>query len=520
MSVDPFVREIVGAQLRSAAREMFVTLGRASQSPIIYEVLDYACGVCDADGGLVAEAEGIPGFIGTLGHAAQEILAQHEHDLTEGDVYVLNDPFRGGGTHLSDVALVAPIYFGGARVAFAVNKAHWTEVGGVSAGSWTPATREIHQEGLIFSGVALYRGGDLNDGLVELIRANVRLPDATLGDLFAGVAGLQTARRRVHDICRRFGVPVLREAMQELHDVGERRALTALLGLPAGVYEASDVMDDDGVSDDALPVRVSVEVSPNGMRCDFTGSAAQVPGSVNSTWSSLHAACRSAYKAVIGPDIATTDGLFRPLEIVAPEGSIFTATYPAAVGVYWESSDFATDLIWKALAPVVPQRLPAGHHLSVCGTIISGPDFILVEAQAGGWGATIDRDGVSALYPCGDGDTRNIPAEVCEHRYPIRVRRYELRRDTAGAGRRRGGRGLVREYELLCDEASLTTSFGRHRFPPWGVDGGGPGSENAVEVVRAGEPIARSGKLSNFALRRGDVVRILTGAGGGWGPSA
>lgn len=520
MSVDPFVREVVGAQLRSAAREMFVTLGRASQSPIIYEVLDYACALCDADGYLVAEAEGIPGFIGTLGHAAQEILAEHGEDMGEGDVYVLNDPFRGGGTHLSDVALVAPIYFSGTRVAFAVNKAHWTEVGGVSAGSWSPATREIHQEGLIFSGIPLYRRGDLNDALVELIRANVRLPDATLGDLFAGVAGLDAARQRVQDMCLRFGLPVLFEAMRELHDIGARRALAALRDLPAGTYEATDFMDDDGVSKEPVPVRVAVEISPDHIRCDFTGSAAQAPGAVNSTWSSLHAACRSAFKAVIGPDLATTDGLFRPLEIVAPEGSIFNATYPAAVGVYWESSDFATDLIWKALAPVVPERLPAGHHLSVCGTLISGRGFILVEAQAGGWGAACDRDGVSALYPCGDGDTRNIAAEICEHRYPIRVLRYELRRDQAGDGRRRGGRGLVREYELLCDGAVLTTSFGRHRFPPWGVDGGAPGSENAVEVLRAGELVARSGKLSDFPLQRGDVVRILTGSGGGWGPPA
>jgi N-methylhydantoinase B len=520
MSIDPFVREIVGAQLRSAAREMFVTLGRASQSPVIYEVLDYACGVCDADGHLVAEAEGIPGFIGTLGHAAQEIIAQREGDIEEGDVFILNDPFRGGGTHLSDVALVAPIYFDGARVAFAVNKAHWTETGGVSAGSWSPATREIHQEGLIFSGVALYRNGQLNDALVDVIRANVRLPDATLGDLFAGIAGLETARQRVHDICRRFGVPVLSQAMQELHDIGTRRALTALSRLPAGVYEATDLMDDDGDSDEPVPVQVAVEISADGMRCDFTGSGAQAPGAVNSTWSSLHAACRSAYKAVIGPDLQTTDGLFRPLEVVAPAGSVFNATYPAAVGVYWESSDYATDLIWKALAPVVPERLSAGHHLSVCGTLITGRDFILVEPQAGGWGAAFDRDGVDGLYPCGDGDTRNIPAEVCEHRYPIRVLRYELRRDAAGAGRRRGGRGLVREYELLCEGASLTTSFGRHRFPPWGVDGGAPGSENAVEVLRNGELVARSGKLSSFPLQRGDVVRILTGAGGGWGPSA
>jgi N-methylhydantoinase B len=521
VSVDAFTREVIGHQLRAAAREMFVTLGRASQSPIIYEVLDYACGICDGDGGLVAEAEGIPGFIGVLGHAAQEIIEQHGDTMNAGDVYVLNDPFRGGGTHLSDVALIAPIHCGSEVVAFAVNKAHWTEVGGASPGSWAPGTGEIYQEGLIFPGVHVYQQGELNDGLVELIRANVRLPSMTIGDLFAGVAALRAAQQRVQDMCRRFGAATMRAAMDELHDLGERRALLALAELPAGTYEADDWLDDDGVTDEPLYVRVRVDVAPDRFVCDFTGSAAQSRGSVNCTWSSLHAACRSAYKAVVGPQLATNDGLFRPLQVVAPEGCIFNATRPSPVGVYWESSDFATDLVWKALAEVVPERLTAGHHLSVCGLVLSGERdgeaFILVEPQAGGWGAAFDRDGTSGLFPCGDGDTRNIPAEVAETRYPIRVLRHELRRDDAGSGRFTGGRGVIREYELLADEAELTISFGRHRFPPWGAAGGAPGSENAVEIHRGGDRVKRAGKLSRFALRRGDVIRVVTGSGGGWG---
>jgi N-methylhydantoinase B len=521
VTVDAFTREVIGHQLRAAAREMFVTLGRASQSPIIYEVLDYACGICDGNGGLVAEAEGIPGFIGVLGHAAQEMLKQHGATMRDGDVYVLNDPFRGGGTHLSDVALVAPIYCDSRVVAFAVNKAHWTEVGGASPGSWAPGAGEIYQEGLIFPGVTVYREGQLNETLVELIRANVRLPSMTIGDLLAGVAALRAAQQRVHDMCRRFGPAALRAAMDELHDLGERRALLALADLPPGTYEADDWLDDDGVTDQPLHVRVRVEIGADRFVCDFTGSAPQSQGSVNSTCSSLHAACRSAYKAVIGPELATTDGLFRPLQVVAPEGCLFNATWPSPVGVYWESSDFATDLVWKALAEVVPERLPAGHHLSVCGLVLSGgrngQQFILVEPQAGGWGAAIDHNGTSALFPCGDGDTRNIPAEVAETRYPIRVLRHELRRDDAGRGRFTGGRGLIREYEVLSDGAELTTSFGRHRFPPWGAAGGAPGSENAVEIYRGDQRVARAGKLARFALRRGDVIRILTGSGGGWG---
>lgn len=241
MSLDVFTREIIGHQLQAAAREMFVTLGRASQSPVIYEVLDYACGLCDAEGGIVAEAEGIPGFTGTLGHAAREILEQHGEELGSGNVYVLNDVYRGGGTHLSDVALVAPIFWEDRLVAFAVNKAHWTEVGGAAPGSWNPAATDIHQEGLIFPGVPVYRKGELNQELVDLIRANVRLPDMTVGDLLAGVAGLRAAEARIQEICTRFGFETVLRAMVELHDLGERRARLALAGLPHGVYEAEDL---------------------------------------------------------------------------------------------------------------------------------------------------------------------------------------------------------------------------------------------------------------------------------------
>jgi N-methylhydantoinase B len=337
------------------------------------------------------------------------------------------------------------------------------------------------------------------------------------------VAALRAATQRVQGMCRRVGRKTLLSAMDELHDLGERRARLALAELPSGTYEAADFLDDDGVTDEPLEVRVRVELGADRFVCDFTGSASQSRGSVNSTWSSLHAACRSAYKAVVGPELATNDGLFRPLHVVAPEGCVFNATHPAPVGVYWESSDSATDLVWKALAEVVPDRLTAGHHLSVCGLVLSGTRngerFILVEPQAGGWGAAADRDGTSGLFPCGDGDTKNIPSEVAETRYPIRMLRHELRRDDAGKGRFSGGRGLIREYEILADGAELTTSFGRHRFPPWGVAGGAPGSENAVEIYRGGMRVARAGKLARFELQRGDVVRIVTGSGGGWGRS-
>lgn len=523
-SFDPFTLEIIASQFRAAAREMFVSLGRASQSPIIYEVLDYACGLTDARGQLVAEAEGIPGFIGVLGDAAQAILRKHGGDLRPGDIFITNDPYDGGGSHLSDVALIAPIFFEGELIAFGVNKSHWTEVGGMAAGSWTTDATEIYQEGLLFPAVRLYDGGEPIRPLFDLIEANVRTPAMTLGDLRAGVAALRVTQERAAALCAKYGAAAAKAAIARLLDQGERAARARLAALPAGTYRASGFLDNDGLSDDPVPIQVAVTISPDEFACDFSGSAAQTRGPINTTWSSLGASCKSIFKAIIDPGMPTNDGVFRPLRITAPPGCVFNAQRPAPVSTYWESGDYATDLIWHALAEIVPDRLTAGHSLSVCGTIMAGHDekgqpWILVEPQAGGWGASRWEDGESGLVVAGDGETYNIPVEVAETRFPIRVERYTLNFDGAGAGRRRGGRGLIREYRVLAEGgAELTASFGRHKFPPWGVAGGRDGSVNAVEVCDGDAPLFRKGKVTRHRLKKGDLVRLITGAGGGWGP--
>ncbi|MBI3763614.1 MAG: hydantoinase B/oxoprolinase family protein [Chloroflexi bacterium] len=520
-SPDPFTLEIIACQLRAAASEMFVAVGRASQSPIIYEVLDYACGITDARGQLVAEAEGIPGFIGVLGDAAQAILDKYSDDLRPGDIFITNDPYGGGGSHLSDVALIAPIFFDGELVAFGVNKSHWTEVGGMSAGSWTTDSTEIYQEGLLFPAIRLYHRGEANRALLDLLEVNVRTPAMTLGDLHAGVAALKVTQERVGGLCAKYGVGAVRAAIERLLDQGERAARARLADLPPGAYRASGFLDDDGLTDDPIPIQVAVTITPDEFICEFTGSAPQTRGPINTTWSSLGASCKAVFKAIIDPHLPTNDGVFRPMKIIAPPGCVFNALRPAPVSTYWESGDYATDLIWRALAEVVPDRLSAGHSLSVCGTILTGEDghrrrWILVEPQAGGWGASEWEDGESGLVVAGDGETYNIPIEVAETRFPIRVERYALNEDGAGAGRRRGGRGLVREYRLLA-EAELTASFGRHKFPPWGAAGGRDGSVNAVEVHDGDRLILRAGKVSHHRLKKGDLVRLITGTGGGWG---
>jgi N-methylhydantoinase B len=521
---DRFTTDVLREAFLAVADEMFVSLQRTSQSPVIYEVLDFGVGITDADGRLVSQGNGIAGFLGPLGEATRATLALVSH-LEPGDVVATNDPYAGGGTHLSDVALVRPIFAGGRVIAFAAAKGHWMEVGGKDPGSWTADSTEIYQEGLQLPFVKAYRRGARDRDVVAILRANSRLPDMVEGDLVAQAACLEVAERRVLELCERYGIETVTDAMREVHARSEALSLAALARLPRGVYEAEDFLDDDGVGGDPIPIRARVTLEPDRMVVDLTGSSAQVRGPVNCTWSGLVSGIRTVFKAVTDAEEPASDAWFRPLEIVCPPGSVFNAVRPAPVAAYFEATEAATDLVWKALAPALPETLTAGSFVSVCATSIAlahpdtGEPTLLVEPQPGGWGASAVKDGEHALVSVGDGETYTIPVEVAEQRYGVLVERLALDVvDGAGAGRRRGGRGVVREYRILSDDAVLTVAFGRHRFAPWGVDGGRDGSVNAIEVVPAdGGPVRRFGKAAAHALRRGDLVRLITGTGGGHG---
>jgi N-methylhydantoinase B len=525
MSLDPFTVEIIRHQLIAAAEESFVILGRSSQSPIIYEVLDYACAITDRFGNLIAQANGVPGFLGTLSFAVKAVLDKYPAaSLHPGDTLITNDPYTGGGTHLSDVALVAPIFEAGELIAFSVNKAHWTEVGGMAAGSWTTDSTEIYQEGLQFPILYIGRDYKLDQALIDLIKANVRTPERTVGDLYAGVASLRTAEGRVKEISARYGVQTFESSVAEILNHGERMARLELSRLPKGTYAAEDWMDDDGLSGDPVYVRVKVSISKEEFVCDFSGSSPQVPGAINCTITRLYSACRSIFKAITDPGFPANDGWFRPVRVVCPEGTVFTARRPAPVSTYWETGAYACDLLWHALFPIAADRLTAGHFLSICGTIVSGKDekgedFILVEPQAGGWGAGATKDGESGLVAVGDGETYMLPVEICEARYPLRVEQYMFNTAPMGAGKYRGGFGLVREYRILCKDARLTATFGRHSYPPWGAMQGQEGSANGVLVLHHGgqrTPTCK-GKLARHPLKAGDRVRLITAVGGGYG---
>jgi N-methylhydantoinase B len=525
MKFDPFTASIIQDQLIAAAEESFIRLGRSSQSPIIYEVLDYACAITDRNGDLIAQANGVPGFLGTLTFAVKAVIEKYsKEDLRPGDMFITNDPYSGGGNHLSDVALIAPIFYKEVLIAFSVNKAHWTEVGGMAAGSWTTDSTEIYQEGLQFPIIYLGKNYEPDQSLVDLIAANVRTPDRTLGDMYAGIASLRAAERRLHEIVKRYGLKTFLQSVSSILEKGENTALRALKALPKGSFFAEDWMDDDGLSDRPVYVRVNVTITDTEFIADFTGSSPQVRGPINSTRTRLFSACRSIFKSITNPASPVNDGWFRPVKVICPDGTVFTAVRPAAVSTYWETGAYAVDLIWRALFPVLSDRLTAGHSLSVCGTIISGKtedgkDFILVEPQAGGWGAGATKDGESGLVVVGDGETYIMPVEVCESRYPLLIDQYGFHKSLKGNGKFRGGFGLIKDYRVLCDKAQITATFGRHKYPPWGWGGGQDGSSNGVMVLpkESASPVIWKGKLARYPLKGGDVARLITGTGGGYG---
>ncbi len=523
---DPFTLEIIKDALVAIGDEMFVALGRTSKSPIIYEVLDYACGLTDARGQILAQGQGVTGFLGTLTQAVEEVRRKFDGRIFPGDIFITNDPYGGGGTHPSDVSLILPVFFRGEIVAFMVNKAHWTEVGGKDPGSWTTDATEVYQEGLVFPCIKLFERGNAITSILDIVAANVRLPDMTLGDLWAGVAALRVGERRFTELCAKYGPATVQASIARLLDHGEALTRHELKKLPQGTFEAEDFIDDDGIGNGPFRVVVRVTITADEFVCDFTGTHPQVPGPINATRTGLLSSIRTIFKAVSGPHIPVNEGCFRPVRVICPPRTIFTAERPAPVSTYWETKAYAIDLVWKALAPVLPERLTAGHFLSVCGTVISGrhPDtgdlFILVEPQAGGWGAGAEKDGESGLVCSGDGETYVIPVEVTETRHGVLVDQFTFNVDDGGAGAFRGGRGLIRDYRITSEEAHLTVTFGRYKFPPWAIDGGRPGTPNLVRILHRDGRRVEFGKCARYPLVRDDVARLMTGSGGGWGDPA
>lgn len=524
MKIDVFTTEIIKDTIVSLGEEMFNAMVRTSMSPIIYETTDFAVGATDAEGNLLAQGNGVTAFLATLDTAVQSLLTHYNQDeIFSGDVFITNIPYEGGGTHLSDVVIMVPVFDSDRLIAWTVNKAHWTEVGGAQPGSVSTIATEIYQEGLQFPFLKLYERGKINKPLVELIRVNVRLPDSTLGDMHAGVAAANVGAKRVEEIVEKYGCDAVLHAMNELLDYGERMTLTELKKLPNAVYEAEDIVEEDGLGNGPFTIKVKITISDDKMIADYTGTDAQVAGPINCTYTGLVTGVRCLFKAVTNTEIPANGGCFRALEIICPDGTIVSAQKPAPVSLYYEPLIAAIDVMWKALAPVLPDRLPAGHQRSVGATFLSGihPDtgelFVMGEPLVGGWGASDRLDGDSGQFCCANGETFNIPTELFESRYGVQIDQYAFHDADGGAGEFRGGKGVVLDYRVTSEEAFLTYAASRTESKPWGMQGGLEGSNNYAQILRHDGSVERHHMCTTVKVMKGEVIRLTTGTGGGFG---
>lgn len=517
---DAVTHEVITGKLLAMVDEMAIVLARASMSPVVYEVLDFACGICDSRGDLVAQTNGITIFTGTFSRQVRFIVERFGNDMAPGDTFLTNDPFEGG-THACDFAIVRPIFANGKIIAYSIAVAHLLDVGGAVAGSLPPDATSVFQEGLRLPGVRLTRSDRLVDDIIRIITENVRLPHLVLGDINAELAAVRIAERRILETVAKYGAAALEATFARLIATSETRARAVISALPDGDYHATDIIDGDGETDDPILAEVTVRIRGSEIEVDFTGSSPARNAPINCSRGALTSAVKTVMKALVAPQEPSNDGWFRPLKVTAPSGTVFTAEKPSPTGWYYEGAAQASELVWKALAPLAPERFPAGTYMSLCATYLSGsgPDglFVHIEPQNGGWGATQKRDGASGLIAITDGDTYNYSVELLEAKFPVLIRRYDYNVEAGvGAGRHRGGFGLVREYEIECDDAILYASFGRTATRPWAVDSGSEGSLNGIEVARGGS-LRRLTRTPRFPLERGDRVRILTGGGGGWG---
>jgi N-methylhydantoinase B len=525
VSVDPITREVIQNRLISIVREMSHTLTRAAYSPIVYEVKDFSNVLLRANEDLVAQAEGIPVFLGAMSPVLEAVLERYRlAEVRPGDVYISNDPYTGNGTHKNDVNVVRPIFADDEPVLFAVSKAHWTDIGGKDPGSWSPDATSTYQEGVSIPPLRLVREGRVNDELLEMVLSNTRMRASNEGDLLAQLAACHVAEQRVSELLGRYGWPDLDAYVASLCDYAEALVRDEIGRLPDGIYEAEDWVDGDGVVDEPFPVPVRAVISGTSLELDFTGCGDQRYGGCgNATWASTVSAARVAYKCVTLPHSVTNQGFYRPLTIRTRPGSLLHPVPPAPCTIWGDVGRAVIEAVLRGVGQADPSRMIAGFYGNVDGLAIAGDDprsgkqYVHFSPYAGGWGARADKDGINGLCPIINGDNSNVPCEVVENRYPLRVEQYSLQQDSGGAGRRRGGLGIRIDYRVLSENTTVSASLDRYRIRPPGVFGGGDGALSGL-YVDVGDGVDRPAhKVAGLEVPRGALISHRTGGGGGYG---
>jgi len=547
---DPTTLEIYRALYTSVAEEMGIALRRTAFSPNIKERRDYSCAVFDAQGRVIAQGDHMPVHLGSMPMAVAAVL--REVKLKPGDVVAINDPFSGG-THLPDVTLVMGVWerLGGKEekgkrekgkhlklnsshfpsspvpllppMFYVANRAHHADIGGATPGSMGMAT-DIYGEGLCIPAIRLVREGELDDDVMRLILANVRGLDERRGDFQAQIGSLKTGAVRLMEIVERRSAREAAEYAAHLIEYSGRLMRHAIRAIPDGDYEAEDVLDDDGVSDREVPIRVRITIKGTEARVDFNGSAPQVAGPINAVEAITVSAVSYVFRCLLGDDVPASAGLMIPIEVIAPAGTVVNAVHPASVaGGNVETSQRIVDALFKALALAQPARIPAASQGTMNNLTIGGIDsrpgsiareFSYYETIAGGMGARPSQDGINAVHTHMT-NSLNTPAEALEYAYPLRVREYKIRKGSGGKGKHRGGDGVIREIETLVP-ARMSLLADRRKHGPYGLAGGDDGKPGTAAILRDGRARRLKSKGS-WELEAGDRVRIETPGGGGFG---
>ena len=526
---DPFTTEIVRSYLQSSVRIMAETTRRTAYSTLFSEGLDFTCAIFDSNGRMVAQALGMPLHAGTLHDTVQNIIKTYV-DFEEGDVILQNDPYNGG-SHQGDVAVVSPIFHDRELVGFAINRGHWTDVGGMSPGGWSGTARDVVQEALLIPPVKLYKGGTLSREVRDLILRNVRMAKQCWGDIQAQVASNIAAERRFKALIDKYGLTLVRDAMEDAIRYSRRRFTALLDQLPDGAWHGEEFYEDDGHG--GGPYRINVTATKKGRKLviDFAGTDAQARGPINATLTVTKASAYSAVMATVDPGAPLLNaGVLDMIEVRAPIGTIVNPVYPAPV--YCCTSDPCHRIfegVLKALGQAAHHRMTAGTYCSGnCVTAAgtdpeSGDEFLWYEFECGGCGARPNKDGNNVEWAL-MGNLMTESMEVWETRYPVRFERYEMITDSGGAGKYRGGLGVSRQLNHLAD-TTFTTAFGdRHVIAPWGLEGGKEGRPNSFTVIRGGVEMdfptmfgtSSPAKFSLIPLKAGDILDVSAGGGGGY----
>jgi N-methylhydantoinase B len=528
-AIDPITLEVLRNALKSIADEMGAVLKRTSFSPNIKERMDASCAIFDAEAQLVAQAEHVPVHLGSMLRAVSVTVAAVGR-VEEGDVIIVNDPFTGG-SHLPDITVVAPVHApkdqGGRHIGYVATRAHHADVGGMEPGSMPGKSQETYQEGLIIPAVRLYRRGEVQEDVMRMILANVRTPEERRGDLNAQLAALRIGEQRLQELCGRYGADLVTAGFDAILDYAERRMRRRLAEFPPGTYRAEDFMDDDGHSDAPVRVNVAVTVSPERLVLDYSGSSPQTLGNINAVAPMTYSASFFAIKILTDPEVPVNAGTFRSVELRIPEGSFLASQPPAAVCAgNTETTQRIADTVLKACAQFAPDRVPAASQGTMNTIAIGGHDprakgpggrpYSYIETIGGGQGGRPMGPGDDGIQ-CNMTNTMNTPVEALEITYPLRVERYELREGSSGAGKHRGGNGLVRSIRILDHTARVSLQCERRRFAPYGLHGGADGKPGRNTALHANGTVEEVPGKASLSLGDGEIIVVETPGGGGWG---